>query len=155
MFCGNPYNEYRPLQLAKEYVLMGDECVELDSEQAALANYDKAIRISPTCTDAMVGKAKVLLSQRQLRKALTTVNKALKLQPHKVKILYWHAKVLFAMGRLDEAVNDLERCTSISPDSIPSHELYGDVLTAAGDDANAAIHYAIAEQLKKKKSNKE
>ena len=141
--------------LAKEYVLMGDECVELDSEQAALANYDKAIRISPTCTDAMVGKAKVLLSQRQLRKALTTVNKALKLQPHKVKILYWHAKVLFAMGRLDEAVNDLERCTSISPDSIPSHELYGDVLTAAGDDANAAIHYAIAEQLKKKKSNKE
>ena len=59
------------------------------------------------------------------------------------------------MGRLDEAVNDLERCTSISPDSIPSHELYGDVLTAAGDDVNAAIHYAIAEQLKKNKSNKE
>ena len=103
----------------------------------------------------MVGKARVLLSQRQLRKALTSMNKAVKCQPHKVKILYWHAKVLFAMNKLDEAVNDLERCTSISPDSIPSHELYGDVLTAAGDDVNAAIHYAIAEQLKKNKSNKE
>lgn len=137
--------------LAKEYVQMGDECVELESEQAALANYEKAIRISPSCTDAMVGKARVLLSQRQLRKALTTMNKALKLQPHKVKIIYWHAKVLFAMDKLDEAINDLERCTSIKPDNIPAHELYGDVLTAAGDDVNAAIQYAIADQLKKKK----
>lgn len=142
-------------ELAKEFVMMGDECVELESEQAALANYEKAIRVSPSCTDAMVGKAKVLISQRQLRKALTTINKALKLQPHKVKILYWHAKVLFAMDRLEEATNDLERCTSIKPDSITLHELYGDVLTAAGDDTNAAIHYAIAEQLKKNKAKAE
>ena len=141
--------------LAKEYVQMGDECVQLDSEQAALANYEKAIRISPECTDAMVGKARVLLSQRQLRKALAAMNKALKFQPHKVKLIYWHAKTLFAMDKLDEAVNDLERCTSIKPDSIPAHELYGDVLTAAGDDVNAAIHYAIADRLKKKKKEAE
>ncbi len=141
--------------LAKEYVQMGDECVQLDSEQAALANFEKAIRISPECTDAMVGKARVLLSQRQLRKALAAMNKALKFQPHKVKLIYWHAKVLFAMDKLDEAVNDLERCTSLKPDNIPAHELYGDVLTAAGDDVNAAIHYAIADRLKKKKKEAE
>ncbi len=141
-------------ELAKEYVQMGDECVKLESDQAALANYEKAVHISPSCTDAMVGKARVLLSQRQLRKALNAINKALKLQPHKVKILFWHAKVLFAMDKLDEAMNDLERCTSLKPDSITSHELYGDVLTAAGDDVNAAIHYAIAEQLKKNAGKK-
>lgn len=141
--------------LAKEYVQMGDECVELESEQAALANYEKAIRISPSSTDAMVGKARVLLSQRQLRKALATLNKALKIKPHKFNIIYWHAKTLFAMNKLEEAASDLERCTSLKPDNIPAHELYGDVLTAAGDDVNAAIQYAIADQLKKKKKESE
>ena len=55
----------------------------------------------------------------------------------------------------NEAVNDLERCTSLNPASISAHLLYGDVLSAMGDDVNAAIHYAIADRLKKNKSNEE
>ncbi len=141
--------------LAKEYVEMGDECVEIGNSEAALANFEKAIRISPECVDAMIGKARLLLEEHQLRKALTVVNKVLKIQPHKMKNIYWHAKVLFAMNRYDEAVNDLERCTSLNPDSISAHLLYGDVLSAMGDDVNAAIHYAIADRLKKNKSNEE
>ena len=45
--------------------------------------------------------------------------------------------------------------TSLNPDSISAHLLYGDVLSAMGDDVNAAIHYAIADRLKKNKSNEE
>ena len=141
--------------LAKEYVEMGEECVKIGNQQAAMANFEKAIRISPECVDAMIGKARLLLEEHQLRKALTVVNKVLKIQPHKMKNIYWHAKVLFAMNRYDEAVNDLERCTSLNPDSISAHLLYGDVLSAMGDDVNAAIHYAIADRLKKNKSNEE
>ena len=141
--------------LAKEYVEMGDECVEIGNQEAALANYEKAIKISPESTDALIGKTKVLLESRQLRKALSAVNKALKIRPNKVGIIYWRAKVFFALNHFDEAVNDLERCTSIAPSNIPSHILYGDVLTAMGDDVNAAIHYAIAEQLKKNKDKAE
>ncbi len=139
-------------ELAEEYVQMGDECVKMESDQAAIANYEKALKISSSCTDAAIGKARVLLRQHQLRKALTLLNKTLEKAPHLFKALYWRAKTYFEMNKLDEAINELERCTSMKPDSISAHQLYGDVLTATGDDINAAIQYAIADQLRRKKA---
>ena len=137
-------------ELAKEYVIMAKECLTMGNLDAALANYDKAIKISPNNTDAYVGKAKVLLEKRQLRKALSTVKKALDISPHLLKALYWKAKILFNMQNYEDAVSCLERCTSLKPDNINVHILYADVLTAMGDEVNAAIHYTIAEELKKK-----
>lgn len=139
-------------ELAQEYVRMAEECVRLDDVKAAMANYDKALRISPKCHDAAVGKVKLLLQQRQLRKALTAVNKVLDEAPHLFKAIYWRAKTFYAMDKLEEAIADLERCTSLKPDNISAHQLYGDVLSAVGDDTNAAIQYAIADHLRKKKS---
>ncbi len=135
--------------LAKEYVQMGDECVLLDSMDAAVANYDKAIKIHPKNTDAYIGKARVMINQHNLRKALSLVNKALDMSPALFKALYWKAKILFEMQNFDDAISALERCTSLKPKNINVHLLFGDVLSAAGDDDNAAIHYAIAEQLRK------
>lgn len=140
-------------ELSKEYVEMGYDCVELDNMKAALANFDKAVRVCPTLPDAHVGRAEALLKQVQFRKALNAVNKALKLSPHKFNALMVKAEVLFAMGKYEDSSAVLERCTSLCPESIDAHELYGDVLSAAGDDVNAAIHYAIADQLREKNKN--
>jgi len=138
-------------ELAKEYVQMGQECINLNSFDAALANFDKALKLNSINTDARIGKARILLSQSKLRKALAEVNKALDISPSLFKALYWKAKVLFKMQNTEDAISILERCTSLKPNNINVHLLYGDVLSAAGDDNNAAIHYAIAEQLKKQK----
>jgi tetratricopeptide (TPR) repeat protein len=138
-------------ELAKEYVQMGQECINLNSFDAALANFDKALKLNSINTDARIGKARILLSQSKLRKALAEVNKALDISPALFKALYWKAKVLFKMQNTEDAISILGRCTSLKPNNINVHLLYGDVLSAAGDDNNAAIHYAIAEQLKKQK----
>lgn len=141
--------------LAKEYVQMAMDCIHLDNLDAAMANYEKALKLSPINTDAIVGQARVLLLRGQLRKALAMTNKALFHSPALFKALYWKAKILFNMQDFEQAVNILERCTSIKPKNINAHQLYGDVLSAAGDDDNAAIHYAIAEQLRKQKEKSE
>lgn len=137
-------------ELAKEYVIMAKECVKLEDMDAAIANYDKAIKLSPKNTDAYVGKARAMLEKRQLRKALSIVNKALDISPHLFKAIYWKAKILFNMQNYEDAISALERCTSLKPENINVHLLYADVLTATGDEVNAAIHIAIAEELKKK-----
>lgn len=136
-------------ELSKEYVQMAEECVKIDSLDAAIANYDKAIKLNPMYADAYVGKAKVQLSQGQSRKGLTTVNKGLAISPSLFKGLYWKAKIYYNMQKLEEAISLLDRCTSIKPNNPSAHQLLGDVLSAAGDDDNAAIHYAIAERLRK------
>ena len=89
---------------------------------------------------------------RRWEKSSCCFNKVLDEAPHLFKAIYWRAKTFYAMDKLEEAIADLERCTSLKPDNISAHQLYGDVLSAAGDDTNAAIQYAIAEQLRKKKS---
>ena len=55
------------------------------------------------------------------------------------------------MRELDAAAADLDRCTSLKPKNISAHQLFGDILSAQGDEDAAALQYAIAERLKKAK----
>lgn len=137
-------------ELAEEYVQMALVCIELDDMKSATANYDKALRLNPNSLGAISGKAEVMRRSGQLRKALTQVGKALKISPNAFDAIFLRASILHDLSKYEEAVGELERCTSLNPDSIAAHRLYGDVLSAMGDDDNAAIHYLIADRLEKK-----
>ena len=138
-------------KLAVEYIRLAEQSVEMDDAKSAISNYDKALSLNPQSVDAMVGKARVLLSQRRLQKALKTINAALELAPHHFKSLYLRGKILYQMRELELAAAALERCTSMKPKNISSHILLGDILAAAGDEDGAAVQYAIAERLKASK----
>lgn len=140
---------------AKEYLFLGDECVSMDDPQAAIANYDKAIRMNPRYIDAYISKARTLLSTGKLRDALTAANGALDLVPTHFKALYTRGKILFAMHEYELASADLDRCTSLKSDNISAHQLFGDILSAMDKEEEAEIQWAIADQLKKKKGKKE
>lgn len=139
-------NEY-----AEEYYHLAKECLEMDDTKAAIANYDKAIRMNPRYVDAYVGKARTLLDTGRLREAHKTINQALDIVPIHFKSLYLRSKIQFAQQNYDEAENDIVRALTFKEDNIPAHQLYGDILEAKGDEEQAAIHWRIAEQLKKRK----
>lgn len=139
-------NEY-----AAEYYSLGNDCLEMGDEKAAIANFDKAIRMMPRYVDAHVSKARTLLSIGKLQEALTAVNKALDIVPTHFKALYSRGKILFTMREFEQACADLDRCTTLKPDNISSHILFGDILSAMDKEEEAEIQWAIAEQLKRKK----
>lgn len=139
---------------AEEYYLMAQECLDMNEPQSAIKNYDKAIAMNPRHVDAYVMKAQTLLSLGRLRDALASINDALDIIPTHFKALYTRAKIFYRMEDYEQAANDLNRCTSIKKDSIPAHQLYGDVLEQLSDLDGAAIHWAIAERLKKNKKRK-
>jgi len=139
---------------AKEYLFLGDECLAMDDAQAAIANYDKAIKMNPRYVDAYINKARTLLSTGKLRDALTAVNSALDLVPTHFKALYSRGKILFAMQEYELACADIDRCTSLKSDNISAHQLFGDVLSAMDKEEEAEIQWAIADQLKKNKKKK-
>ncbi len=137
---------------ASEYYALAQECIDLNETQAAITNLDKAIRMNPRYTDAFVAKAQLLLRSGKLRQALSAANSALDIQPLHFKAIYTRGKTNFAMQNYDLALNDLLRCTSLNKENISSHQLLGDIYSALGDEESAAIQWAIADRLKKKKN---
>lgn len=139
---------------AKEYLKLGNDCVEMNEPKAAIKNFDKAIRMNPRYVDAFVAKAQLLLSQGKLRDALHAINQSLDINPLHFKSIYTRGKILYKMDDLESAASALQRCTSLKKDNISAHQLLGDILSAQGDEEGAALQWAIAERLKKNKDKK-
>lgn len=143
-------NEY-----AEEYYHLAHECIEMDDHKAAIANYDKAIRMNPRYVDAYIGKSRALLDLGKLRDSHVEINKALDIVPVHFKAIYLRAKIQFAQQNYEEAEHDICRALDFKPENISSHILYGNILEAKGDESGAAVQWAIAEELKKKKIKKQ
>lgn len=139
-------NEY-----AEEYYHLAQDCLEMDDSKAAIANYDKAIRMNPRYVDAYIGKAKTLLDDGHYFDAHQSINKALDIVPLHFKALYFRAKIQFAQHHFDEAEHDIQRALGIKFENISAHTLYGKILQEKGDEDGAAVQWAIAEELKKRK----
>ncbi len=142
-------NEY-----AEEYYHLAHECIEMDDHKAAIANYDKAIRMNPRYVDAYIGKSRALLDLGKLRDSHVEINKALDIVPVHFKAIYLRAKIQFTQQNYEEAEHDICRALDFKPENISSHILYGNILEAKGDESGAAVQWAIAEELKKKKIKK-
>ena len=139
---------------ADEYFALGIESAKLGAPDAAMANFDKAIAMNPRHVDAYVHKARLLYDMGAYRDALTYVNKALDVVPTYFKAIYNRGKIYYALNELELAAADLDRATSMKKENISAHQLFGDILDRMGNEDSAALHWAIAERLRKKKGGK-
>lgn len=138
---------------AKEYYLMGNECItQAHDAKAAIANYNKAIELAPKYVDAWVRKGVTLYSEKDYHEAEKCFNEAVRLSPILFKGVYNRGKNRIELNNLEGAASDFGRATSIKPDHIKAHELYGDVLSRLGKTDEAALQWAIAEELRDKKN---
>lgn len=153
---------------AKEYYQMGNECItQAHNYRAAIANYDKALELSPKAVDILVRKAvacmdadKAPTSRKHAKdqlptdlrhEALSCLNKAIQLSPQTFKAWYNRGKLYIAMQHYDQALSDLLQAKALRKDHPTTYQLLGDTYAHLGDEDKAAIHWTIAEQLRKKK----
>ena len=138
---------------AYEYYLMENECVtKAHDQRAAIANYDKAIELYPAYTDAWVRKGVTLFDCGRTDEAEECLNKAVSLRPNDFKAVYNRGKLRLHTGNTEGAVADLDKATSLKPQHAGAHECFADALGRAGKDTEAALHYRIAEELRKRKN---
>ena len=138
---------------AKEYYLMGNECItQAHDAKAAIAKYNKAIELAPKYVDAWVRKGVTLYSEKDYHEAEKCFNEAVRLSPILFKGVYNRGKNRIELNNLEGAASDFGRATSIKPDHIKAHELYGDILSRLGKTDEAALQWAIAEELRDKKN---
>ena len=66
--------------------------------------------------------------------------------------MYNRGKLRLHTGNTEGAVADLDKATSLKPQHAGAHECFADALGRAGKDTEAALHYRIAEELRKRKN---
>ena len=137
---------------AKEYYQMGNDCItQAHDAKAAIANYNKAIELSPKYVDAWVRKGITLYNEKDYYEAEACLNEAVRLSPSSFKAVYNRGKIRLALENTEGALGDLDRAISLKPEHPKAHELFGDALMKVGKEEEAALQWAIAERLREKK----
>ena len=139
-------------EYAREYYLMGNECItKAHDAQAAIRNFNKALKLDPTMVDAWVRKGVTLLDQGEAIEAQACLNEAVRLSPISFKALYNRGKCFFELKYYDQALSDFDNAVARRPDHPAVHEYLAETYQKLGDEFLAERHSEIAKQLRKKK----
>ncbi len=145
-------------ELAKEYVSLGLDCLSDENYGAAIANFDKALKISPGFTDALRLKGEAAMDGGDHLTAAECFGEIIREQPKDFD-------ALFAIGKLhchlagesdnpDEerykALNYLLAAEESKPDSAPLHDRLASLNEEMGDMEEADRHRSIARRLRKR-----
>ena len=139
-------------EYANEYYLMGNECItKAHDVKAALANFNKALKLYPDFLDALVRKGITLHDMNEHFEAEVCYNRAIELSPNYFKALYNRGKNRIKLKNYDGALTDLDKAVHIKRDHAAAFEYLSDVYLHLGDKANAESCREIAEELKMRK----
>lgn len=156
-------NRKRFRELAEEYVTMGLDCLQDENFGAAIANFDKAVRVSPDFDRALLLKAEAARDGGDYATAAEAFEELLGRNPKDfealsgIGMLHYDIAASHPRGseeyddELYQALNYLMAAEEVNEASAPLHDKMADVHTAMGNTAEADLHRSIARKLRKRK----
>ncbi len=145
--------EYQTLMqsLATEYVEMGETCREEGWDmEAAISNYNKALKLAPDYALALVGKGLALGQMGNIDDAISCLIQASKIDTSDWRPLY-HAGRMIIDADLPVAMEYLLHASQRCDDIPDIHTALAEGYEKAGDEAQAEYHRIKARKLKKRK----
>ncbi|MDR1357660.1 MAG: tetratricopeptide repeat protein, partial [Tannerellaceae bacterium] len=137
---------------AREYFLMGNECIaSIGDRNAAIRNFDKALKLNPSFVNAWLRKGMALMDQAELHAAQECFNEAVRLSPNSFKTRYNRGVCLLTLKYYEEAVADLDKAVAIKAGDAAAHERLAEAYACAGNRKRAQYHRDIASELKRNK----
>lgn len=141
--------------LAREYVMMGDDCLHDGAAiTPAIANYDKAISLSPDYEDAWYGKGLAMAAAEDMSEAIKCFERV-------VEIAGEHYKALFQLGDAYMHIDDCSlaldwylRALAVDEKDPAIYNRIADLYEKVGEE-NAAEHYRRqAQKLRNRRRRK-
>jgi tetratricopeptide (TPR) repeat protein len=137
-------------EYAREYYRMGNECITKAGDgDAAIRNFDKALKLNPTFVDAWVRKGVTLLDMDDIHGAQTCLNEAVRISPLSFKARYNRGKCLLHLRHYEEALTDLDKALALKTNHAATHECLAEVHIHLGNEQQAQHHRDIANRLRK------
>ena len=154
--------------LALEYAAMGDQALAIDESgvvgegsvtygkplddiaiRSAMANYNKALRIMPECIDAMIGKARLLMTLDQPESAEDELNKALEIDKNNYRVHMTMAELMEQQRDIPEAIKSFKRAAKADKKRPEPHERLQAIYERIGFEDLAEEEQEIADHLRK------
>ena len=155
-------------ELALEYVSMGDQALAIDDGgvvqegsvpygrrlddiaiRSALANYNKALRIVPECVEAMIGKARLLMTLDQLEKAEEELQHAIEIDNKNYHALMTMGELMEKFQDIPEAIKAYKKGAKSDKKRPEPHDRLHDIYERIGFEDLADEELDIANRLRK------
>ncbi len=114
----------KPL-LAKDYNEQGVTYSKQGQYDLAILEFNKALEIDPTSTDAYNNRGITYSKKGQYNSAISDFSKALEIEPKDTKILYNRGITHAIEGQFDLALSDLSKCLELSPSNADAYDFRG------------------------------
>ncbi len=125
------------LDSASTYLQKGFAMNILGDKEAAIINFDLAIKDSPDYYQAYKAKGLVLNSLGDKKKALDCFNKATKINPDYVDAYHGQGSILSELGQYWEAIRCCNKIIKINPNDAVAYNNKGWYLSKLGDHESA------------------
>ena len=154
--------------LALEYASMGDQALNLDDSgvvgegsapygkrlddiaiKSALANYNKALRIMPDCIEAMIGKARLLMTIDQPDGAEQELNRALELDKNNYLALITMGELMEVNRDIPEAIKSYKKAAKADKKRPEPHDRLQAIYERIGFDDLADEEKEIADRMRR------
>jgi tetratricopeptide (TPR) repeat protein/energy-coupling factor transporter ATP-binding protein EcfA2 len=133
---------------AREYYLMGNECItSAHNPRAAIANFNKAVKLDPAFLDAWIRKGVTLYDLKEYSEAEVCYNEAVRLSPVSFKALYNRGKNRLALKNYEGAMTDLDKAVVIMPKHIGALNCLGNAYRHLGKHSLAQKYWDLAQDL--------
>ena len=123
------------------------ELAEKGQDDAAIAEWKKALAIDPDNARAYNNLGVVLIRKGSLDEAMTLFRRAIQLQPGYTQAHFNLGGVLFQKGRSDETISEWQKTAELNPDLAEVRNLLGMALAREGKFDEAIAHWQKAAEL--------
>ena len=139
--------------LASEYIEMGNECLEIEgAAKAALSNFNKALRLSPSHPEAISGHIRSLIALGRFIEAGSEIGSA---EEHKtlpvLDLEILSGECALSSGTPDDALVHFTAALKLDKKNARLHDLIADSCEALEMDDMAAVHREKAAKLRSRR----
>jgi tetratricopeptide (TPR) repeat protein len=136
----------RPEALAVVLAARGIGFARYGQFALALNDFNRALSLNPTETDALYNRAVAHERMGHYDLAITDLNEVLRLRPDHANAIYERGYSHLKMGNFDLAIQDLDQSIRINPDA-KAYRSRGNAHQGKGDERRAQQDFAKAKQL--------
>jgi len=122
--------------------------------EQALAAYDKAIHIEPSCAETYYWEGNVLFAIKQYDEARIDYEQAISLAPDEADFYYAKAVTLVYLDCYEEALIMAEKATQLYPEFVDAYNCKGNILLYLDRTEEAFDTFMKAEQIKQESDRK-
>ena len=134
--------------LADEFVELGNQCLDEAWEcEPAMANYDKALSLNPSCYMAIVGKGRALIQAGEQEAAVDVLARATR-EYERYEAPYELGSFYLSTGNLRLAIKFLRKAQKAGPTVAEIQDALADTYEALNEPEQAARHRAQAARLR-------